>query len=276
MAYGDGRNSQTKYYSRTKQELLELLKNDGEVNDMIMKLIKKMTQRSSSNTDVKKYTDEINRLQSENRQLSQEVSQQKSFLMNKESENDNLKNDIRNFQNQLHSQTQKTSQAKNEINTLENEKQDLLNIAEKYNSIASKFENLIKIHKMYLSINNVHGVFLNSLFKGKSIDVFFTCGVQEKKIASLWDYIKSSIIEEKRNIEELKQIFAYFFGLYNSIYHPPLYRSNNVRINERFNDEKHIKVSQHNHSGKIRKIVFDGYYNSNTDEIIKKTIVEII
>jgi len=266
------KNSQDK---NTKRELLNLLENDDEVSVMIFKLFERFRKKGISKVDITRYTNEIDELKLENDKISSKVKELENLVSNQEREKDNLESEITNNKNKINSQQIETKKDKETISTLKNENVRLENIETKYNHLVGKFETLINTYKVYLSLKNEHSTFLQSLFKGDSIDLFFTCGVQDENIHSLWDYIKNSIIEEKNSIDELKQIFFYFFDLYNKMYSSPLYKLSDVAVSDRFEAEKHIKANQHNYSGNVTKIIFEGYYNCNTDEVIKKTVVEI-
>lgn len=265
---------QEKPQSDIKQEFLELLKDDEEVSEMLFDVFKKFMKKNTQtkDIDVSRYSSEINSLKAKNRDLINEVqkleNQKNAITSDFQTKIGKLEREVDNYKSKTDTQNQKISNLQNQI-------KELLKIKDKYNAIGVKFENVLRMYQIYQQLQEKHGTFLGSLFKGNSIEVFFTCGVQRDNIDLLWDYIKDSIIEEKDYIEELKTLFNYFFTLYNKIYDNELFRFSEVNIGDYFDSEKHIKSSASNHSGKISNINFYGYYNTNTDKIIKKTIVKV-
>jgi DNA repair exonuclease SbcCD ATPase subunit len=284
------------------------------VGNIFSKLLKKFMPKEKSNgNDCKKYEEKNQNLKKINNQLIADKTNLQNQIVSYKNQTQELKKinnqliaDKTNLQNQIadyknknrkleNDYTGKISQLQKEItdykfrldyqqnelrkketahNNLEIKVKNLQKIKDKYNSTASKFEKLLTIHKTYLSIQKEHGTFLKSLFKSESIEVFFANGVQDTTIDALWDYIKDAIIEGKNRIEELKQIFFYFFEFFNKTYNSPLFEFSKVEEGDKFSDNLHIKVNDYAYSGNITKIVFKGYYNTNTEEIVKKTLVE--
>lgn len=143
-------------------------------------------------------------------------------------------------------------------------------------ALKSRFSELENIYKVYMELSEKTRDSLSGIFKGNSIEEFIFCGVQYQNLESLWEYIKREIIEENLNEKDkLKDIFDYFFEAHNLIYEKPLYKRTDVVLQEKFDDEFHIKVLSENASGKIKEVVFEGYINCNNQKIIKKSLVRI-
>jgi len=113
--------------------------------------------------------------------------------------------------------------------------------------------------------------------KDKEIEMlkgFLACGVQEKNISSLWDYVKDELREEKNSdIKSLKTIFNFFFEGYNRAY--PMYEVQKVKVGDVFDTEEYIKTNTSSVSGKVDEVVFSGWVNAKTQKIVKKSIVKV-
>jgi len=134
---------------------------------------------------------------------------------------------------------------------------------------------LLAVYEKYLQLSFDTKDSLKGLFKDDSNAItFFGAAIQEKNIDKFWEYIKNEIIEEKNSdISTLVEMFDILFAVYLKIF--PHYCKNNVTIGEKFDPQKHIKTSNSNTSGKVSAIVLAGWKNSQTDKIVKQTIVKI-
>ncbi|MGE7907707.1 hypothetical protein ACQKNS_25435 [Peribacillus sp. NPDC094092] len=116
---------------------------------------------------------------------------------------------------------------------------------------------------------------LKGIFKGSSVQEFIVCGVQYENISSLWDFIKNEIMEgreQERGI--LRALFQYFFQEYNKTYDTPLYKLQEVKINEVFRENLYIRALNSKISGNITDILLPGYMSIN-GKTIKKSVVRI-
>jgi len=99
------------------------------------------------------------------------------------------------------------------------------------------------------------------------------CGVQEKNINSLWEYIRVEIIEDKNSdIDKLIEIFNFLFANYLKAY--PIYQLQDIKIGDEFKTEIHINTSS-NPSGYIKEIQLNGWINNKTKDIVKKSLVKV-
>ncbi|MBT2647410.1 hypothetical protein J7E52_11855 [Bacillus sp. ISL-34] len=116
---------------------------------------------------------------------------------------------------------------------------------------------------------------LKGIFKGGSVQEFIVCGVQYENISSLWDFIKNEIMEgREREREILLALFLYFFQEYSKTYDTPLYRIQQVKMNEVFREDLYIRALNSKISGNITDILLPGYISIN-GKTIKKSVVRI-
>ena len=116
---------------------------------------------------------------------------------------------------------------------------------------------------------------LKGIFKGGSVQEFIVCGVQYENISSLWDFIKNEIMEGREQEREiLLALFLYFFQEYSKTYDTPLYRIQQVKMNEVFREDLYIRALNSKISGNITDILLPGYISIN-GKTIKKSVVRI-
>lgn len=185
--------------------------------------------------------------------------------------------------NSQEDKTQKLKQKNNDISKTNEELEDKIitkneqneDIQNQLNFYKQSFEEEIIIYEKFISLRNETKDSLSGIFKGDDISGFISCGVQEKNIQNLWEYIKAEILEDKNSdIETLIEIFYFFFTRYKMAY--PMYELLNTKQNDNFDTQLHIKHNTSNSSsGVISKVYLQGYKNIKTEKTIKQSVVKI-
>jgi hypothetical protein len=147
-----------------------------------------------------------------------------------------------------------------------------------FNELQKRKADYREVEELYEAVQQLSETTKNSLkgiFKGETVQEFIVCGVQYENISSLWDFIKNEIMEGREQEREiLFALFQYFFQEYSKIYDTPLYKIQEVKINEVFREDLHIRALNSKISGTITDILLPGYLSINS-KIIKKSIVRI-
>ena len=237
-----------------KEELLELL-DDEDIQKKIKKIIKHNAKKEELNTIIKQKDEEIE-------MLKETIKKLKSFICDKNEKIENLK-------------TTNISQT-NELQNMKKEYLDLIEKNKKLNKKLNFYEKFFKedsaIYELFNSLNENTKNGISSIFKDETLKGFLACGMQEKNIEALWEYIKYKIIENKpEDLEKLIKIFDFFFDRF--ILANPLYEREMPK--GEFDTQKHINISSFNPSGEIDEVIFRGYKNTKTNKIIKKSIVKV-
>ncbi|MDQ0156553.1 hypothetical protein [Robertmurraya andreesenii] len=147
---------------------------------------------------------------------------------------------------------------------------------EKYTGIKALFGEQLKIYKLYQQLSPALKSSLSGIFRGQTIEQFLVCGVQKQNIELLWDAIKIRVVEGNDDeLEELRAIFLYFFHAYNSTFDRPLYELQTVSENEKYDSELHMRTSKSRVAGYIDRVIFEGYVNTNSKKIERKSIVAL-
>ena len=143
-------------------------------------------------------------------------------------------------------------------------------------SIQSAFAPQLRLYESYQNLPPEVLDTLRGIFRGSSVEEFVFCGVQKHNIELLWDTIKiRAVREEYAGLEELQQIFLYFFDAYNKTFEAPLYRLQEAAAGDEYDNEKHSKTSGSLATGRIREIVLPGYINTHNSRIERKTVVKL-
>lgn len=147
-----------------------------------------------------------------------------------------------------------------------------------FNELQKRKADYREVEELYGAVQRLSETTRNSLkgiFKGETVQEFIVCGVQYENISSLWDFIKNEIMEGREQEREiLFALFQHFFQEYSKIYDTPLYKIQEVKMNEVFREDLHIRALNSKIAGTITDILLPGYLSIN-GKIIKKSIVRI-
>lgn len=147
-----------------------------------------------------------------------------------------------------------------------------------FNELQKRRADYREAEELYEAVQQLSETTKNSLkgiFKGGSVQEFIVCGVQYENISSLWDFIKNEIMEgreQERGI--LRALFQYFFQEYSKTYDTPLYKLQEVKMNEVFREDLYIRALNSKISGNITDILLPGYMSIN-GKTIKRSVVRI-
>jgi len=247
-----------------KKELLELLK-DEEIQEAILAIKKSKKKKENSLEDIIKEKDE------EIEVLKGLVEKFKKCFADEEVKTENLTKNLNLKDNELRELEEAKNRLKNEVKEMQSEKNKL---SKKVDFYRDNFEKELSTYTLYKELSSSTKASLKGIFKDDSLKGFLACGVQEKNISSLWDYVKDELREEENSdIKSLKAIFYFFFEGYNRAY--PMYEVQKVALGDVFDTEEHIKTNASSVSGKVDEVVFTGWVNSKTKKIVKKSIVRV-
>lgn len=287
-----------------KQTLLSLL-DDNDVQYKIHQITKDSTFEASLETPVAvdgqishgkevKHTlevDEINKLVAEKEEMKRNIEKLKSILELKESalsENNQQISSLNNEKDELEASLSKVTcdfdQNKQSLSAISGKHQILLT---EYNSLKDKheqqerkisyyiesFEEDLRIKEIYDGLSSQTKLSTVNIFKDISIKGLIACGIQEKYIFNLWDYIKTEVVGATNpDQDHLIQFFELLFRRFKLAY--SMFELQPVQIGDKFDTQSHIKHnSSMNMSGSIQAILFQGCINTKTGKVIKPSIV---
>ena len=247
-----------------KNTLLDLFKNallalldDPEIKQAI----KKMTS-SGTDHDIR---DEIDGLRKEREENQQMIAKLKALVGLGKSENLDLQ-----------------SRAEKLTTALDSEKNNNAALTKKIKKTESRLEQCegmfkedVAAYQLFDKLGHQTKASLSGIFKADSMAGFIACGIQERNIDNLWEYLKNEVMEDKNDdLPSLKKIFEFLFSRYSLAY--PLYELQSVETGDVFDPQNHIKHSgSQNVSGKIQAISLPGWVNRKTGKLIKQSVVVI-
>jgi len=237
-----------------KNKLLDLLKSDSDIKQAIRDVF-------SSETDHRN-VDQISQLQKE---LEESKHKIKKILGRNEDETSNLKSQIKQLEESLGNKKKENISLKEII---EKNKDQI-----KY--YKDTFKEDIDAYQLFESLSNSTKKSLSSIFKDDSMSGFIACGIQERNISNLWEYLKNEVIEDKnKDITNLKMIFEFLFSRY--VLAHPIYERQQVDLGSTFDSQLHIRHScSKNVSGDIQKVLLSGWINKKTNKLVKQSVVII-
>ena len=222
-----------------KKELLKLLEDEE-----IKSIIKSMTSTSDNSLHLEK---ENETLKEEIKNLNLKIDSLQKEINSKELENNNLKQENQNLSTQLSSLQNVNQELEIKIDRYENSFKEILEFYETYNSLSQETKE---------SLNFVS----NSL-----LEVFLEF---VQNIENIYEIVKNSILENDEDKNRLISLYNISLKYYLSI-NPHLNKQN---VKDEFDYMKYISIVD---GETIKRVILYGWENSNTDKIVKKSIVEV-
>ncbi len=195
-------------------------------------------------------------------------SEENKLLKEEKIKNEDLQKQIEDYKLTLENEQTKNHDLQQNIKSLENENYSLKQKVQYYEK---SFAKDLEMYSLYKSLAHSTKSSLENIFKDDSLQGFISCGVQERNITSLWDFIKTEITEE-RNHKDLVKIFYYLFEKYTLAY--PKYELLQVSKGDKYDVEYHIKTGS-DLSDNISEVLLLGWKNTKTDDIVNKSIVRL-
>lgn len=279
---------------KIKTELVDLLINDKDVQKAIQKIIS-----SAPSLDETEKIDDLEKKlidseKNKHERLQVEIDKSKEIIKEKEKRNDSLLkqlheseemfNRLKNILGLTERNNNKELQSviEDKIRIIEEEKalntdlqQQISSCQTEINAYKDNFSEELLIFDKFNNLSKQTSSSLSNIFKDDLLAGFMACGVQEKNINNLWEYIKNEDIENKNtDLPALKQIFGFLFTRYLIAY--PMYEKQQVAVGDAFDSQQHIKhSSSQNVSGEIQRVSFYGWINKKNNKVIKKSVVII-
>lgn len=137
------------------------------------------------------------------------------------------------------------------------------------------FEEDLRIKEIYDALSAQTKLSTDNIFTDPSVKGLVACGIQEKYIFNLWDYIKTEVVKGNNpDQERIIQLFVLLFNRFKLAY--PMFELQLVKAGDKFDTQSHIKHNKSdNMSGDIQSVLFHGCINTKTGKVLKPSIVII-
>lgn len=135
------------------------------------------------------------------------------------------------------------------------------------------FEAELRLKSLYDGLSQDTQSSLKGVFKDDSVQGLIACGVQERNISNLWEYIKGEVVNgSNSDIESLIEIYDSLFARFTLAY--PVFQLQEEGEGAQFDPTIHIKHnSSQNASGSILRVLLKGYVNKKTRKVVKSSVV---
>lgn len=276
-----------------KKTLIKILENTSKEEELfktfkrlLAKLASHDTNNFKSETINQSATRSDQNLQIELKEMKNKILRHEGHINKLSNDNSDLKNLINEYDLKLKSKENTNTSLMNKLKQSEDKIINLQNAIsislEKENKLKKecellkgKFTKEQEIYDIYKHLEADDLISLKGIFCGNSLEEFIYCGVQEKGIESLWEYIRIKALNGG-TIDNLKEVFIFFFHAHNKIYKSPLYLLLGNQEGIEFDDNQHIRVGSDSRvAGKITQTIMSGYRNIITNKIVKKSLVKI-
>ena len=225
---------------------------------------------SRLNSEIIKYKKEYQTAIEAKLKYESKISEIKEYCKKTENEKKQLEISIKNLENELANVKDELGKAKNALAVLKQENNEL--IKEK-NTFSMPVSLLARYKSLSLSIKEG----LSDIICDKNEVLFVASCSSSEHLKSIWIYTKRLIANngEINEIEVLKDIFDYFFEMFNNALSEPVYVRDEVEIGMVFDDDKYDRSSDSSTSGTIKKVLLKGYSSINTRNIICRSLVKV-
>ncbi len=207
---------------------------------------------------------------------------------NLESENKKLSDDKVRLKNELKKATEELDACTKRLDDLEREYQktreteqalsaSLAKANENVQKLKERFSNPVSLLGRYRTLSTTIRTGLSDVICDKDEILFITSCSTSDHLKAIWTYTKrlAGSNGDTNSIEVLKDIFDYFFEIFNSSLREPMYVRDGVEVGYSFDDDKYDRCTGSATSGKITQVVLRGYKSVNTGAVICRSFVRV-
>lgn len=169
----------------------------------------------------------------------------------------------------------KSADVKNSVKEFKELKELFDKTQSKLNWYRENFSEDIKVQEIYSGLSEVTKGSLSGIFKSTTLSGLIACGIQDKNISNLWDYVKNEVVNGNNpDVPAITKLFEILFARFTLAL--PMYEPQSVAPGDDFDTQLHIKHhSSLNVSGTIESVLLRGYLNTKTGKVTKQSIVKI-
>ena len=132
-------------------------------------------------------------------------------------------------------------------------------------------------YKLYQTVSESTREGLKNVICERDSIVFIVSCANKENLQRIWEYTKDILSDynKLKDVEILKEIFDYFFEVYNQSLAEAIYQRDNIDVGDDFDDEYQSRSRDSATSGTITKVLLRGYSSINTGKIICKSVVQV-
>lgn len=154
----------------------------------------------------------------------------------------------------------------------------------KYDTVKSELQNLknqfnkpTDYLEQYRTLSSTIRTGLSDIICDKNEILFISSCTSAEHLKAIWGYTKQLVYNDgnKNEIDILKNIFDYFFDVFNESLSKPIYERDDVEVGYYFDDDCYDRFSGSKTSGDISEIILRGYRSISTENIICRSVVKV-
>lgn len=259
-----------------KDEFFQMLQ-EPEIRQEILNIVK-TGQSAVSNVVVDQDTD-VCKAENEHTTRKDDVSMDSSQEMEISVKEERLEKENKSLTEKIRGMSCALGNAKNEIKGLKDEIKKLKQANESLQSqVEQRFSRGWELFEAYQSTSDhTKQILHNGVFTQETNFMSFICGgAQTSSLEKLWDALKECVMyDQQKDAQILSDIFEYCIELVNSSKTQAKYEVLPVKEGERFDSDIHTEGPNSLAQGKVVHVYLPGYQNTYNGKIIKKSIVQV-
>ena len=250
---------------------------------------------ASLESNIEQLKRQLSQSQAECQQAASRIQEYKSSSVqlqaqcnNLESENKRLSDYKARLENELKKASAELDACTKRLNDLEREYQrmqeneqalsaSLAKANENVQKLKERFSNPVILLDRYRTLSTTIRTGLSDVICDKDEILFIASCSTSDHLKAIWTYTKklAGSNGDANSVEVLKDIFDYFFEIFNSSLREPMYARDSVEVGYSFDDDKYDRCAGSATSGKITQVVLRGYKSVNTGAIICRSLVRV-
>ena len=239
------------------------------------------SQLSQCQGEYRQATSEIQEYKNFSAQLQSKCSSLETDKSNLESKVSRLESDLKKAKTEQEASRQRFVDLERENNRLKEVEHSLaskLEDADKEISILKKrLSNSAILLDSYKSLPASIRTGLSDVICDKDEVLFIASCSTSEHLKAIWTYTKrlAGSNGDANSVDILKEIFDYFFDVFNSSLREPMYVRDSVETGYSFDDDKYDRCPGSSTYGKITQVILRGYKSVNTGAIICRSFVRV-
>lgn len=221
---------------------------------------------------------EVTELKARLAQCQNEMQEYKNSFA---AERSRLESDLKKAKEKLETSKKTIEEREDELSQLRKSEQSLSSSLEKANEDIRKLKNYfsdsVTLLDRYKSLSVSIRTGLSDVICDKDVILFIASCSTPEHLKAIWTYTKKMAGSngDADEIDVLKDIFDYFFDVFNHSLQNPMYVRDSVETGYSFDDDKYDRCTGSSTSGKITQVILRGYKSVNTGTIICRSFVRV-
>ncbi len=216
-------------------------------------------------------------LERERREDKSAIFRLKQAVSEKENEIDSLKRALNEMGRRVSEANDRICAAEREKESLKRDREQMERELSAARAKAVRFEKPLVYLERYHSLSDGVKEGLSNVICDKNVILFVASAASPEALRAVWNYVRDMLGDRTAGAEigTLKEIFDYFFDIYNSSLAEPVYKRDEVEIGDDLDDDRHDRGAGSATSGRITQVLLRGYQSIHTGKIQCRSVVKV-